>query len=418
MSLTLSTTQLEAFFNLGPEAYRRVFQQIPNIYKQNASDFANIFFDNLPQIDPKVVRIICYRLFSQGIGLDQIYAQRTKERPNFLRHLNDFCLETLSVLLKYRFPPYIDGDLFFLPSLTLESVVNPAQPSNLNWLDYLLDLCIHQNINLNHINTSTGQTCLHDAVEYGSLSLVQNLLCHRVDPNTKSIDGTSPLSIAINALEDVTALATYPVYLNIIRQLCRYRAKLDQIINSQILRSTFNAKVNKTIFVGSKMEPNYCDHSKGYFSLDLIEDLTLLAELDPSIMDDPNFQKQINSNGFRIAIQKERSKTIETNAGIMTWPYFINDTSLIQKQICYLSLDRRPTVAPLPSSELVYQWALSNVPDIGDTLSQINIPLDTITSSLYNLPPTEYTYINATVPLPSGPLVPTDDPGLPELPSV
>jgi hypothetical protein len=415
---------LVSLFRLPPEAYRIMFHQIPTIYQSDPINFANVFFDNLPIMDPKTVRIICYQLYSVNITLDKVYEERTNNTPSFLSELDKFPLETIMTLLKYRFPAYPNGDIFFFSSLERQpSITYIPFSSNLDWLNYILDVCIHQQINLNHINKSTGSTCLHTAIRLGLLSLVQKLLAHKVDPNYKSDKGTTPLFAAIESLGLPASELTYQVSLNIIRHLRRYGATVDNVSKIQIQLSNYESKINQELINGSQMIPEYSSDHDFYFSLDPTEDLSLLAELDPSIIDDANFQKKINKGlpAFKEAIQRKRTKTIITNGEVITWPYYINDTLLVNNQHCYLSIDQRATTALPPDSDEVYRLALKNLPDIG-TPTIIDFPTETpaamvgeVFGSFRGTPPTEYIESPPTFPLTSGPLLPTGTPNLPSI---
>ena len=251
---SLSARKLSDLFKLQFDAYRDIYKQLPNIYRSNPSLFADIFFDMLPKIDPKIVRVICYQLFTEGITMDQVYKHRTiNKQPEFLSALNTFPLETLMTILKYRFPAYHDGDIFFLSSLPHYSIVMETPVvTNLDWLDFILNICTHLHIDLNLNNNSTQETCLIWAIKYGSLSLTQTLLYHRLDPNHKSIKGQSPLSVAIELLTFPDAVGNYPIYLNMIRHLRRYGALTDDVIDYQIKRSQYADQINQNLYTGKK----------------------------------------------------------------------------------------------------------------------------------------------------------------------
>jgi hypothetical protein len=324
--MSSSNAFLENLFKLGPEAYRLIYQQITNIYQSDPTSFANVFFDQISEMDPKVVRIICAQLWLNGISMDQVYAARSNSKPLFLSYLDTFPLESMATLLKYKFPSIIEGDLFLINSLEREG----------EWLDYILDVCIFLQIDLNHINQSTGETCLHQAIRNGSLSLVQKLLRHGVDPNRKSYTGESPLLLSIRSFDFVDI----PICLNIIRSLRRYGANIDDESRYAIQLSAYNSKINRELINASRVKPDYAFQNKSYFSLDRIEDLILLAELDP------NIQAQIPNPVIKKAIQLEKDRTVMSNVGLLTWPYFIADTSAEQDEQCYLPMKRRATVVP------------------------------------------------------------------------
>ncbi|CAN5756790.1 hypothetical protein BH23THE1_BH23THE1_33900 [soil metagenome] len=430
---SIDKSTLVNLFNLSPEAYRNVFHKISDIYRQDPATFINVFFDQLPNMNPKTVRIICYQLYTNGINLDQPKAGKLVRRtnldridsiPKFLDRLDEFPLETIMTLLKYRFPAYPNGDIFFLASLNqfkISPSFNPY-PSNLNWLNYTLDLCIHRQINLNHINKSTGSTCLHTAVRLGSLCLVQTLLTHRVDPNTKSIKGVTPLFAAIESLSLPEASQNYKTYLNMIRHLCRYGAIVDNVIKEQIKLSPYSQQINREISSGTTMKPHYSSTHSFYFSLDPIEDLVLIAEIDPSIIDDANFPPVTSE--FLNSIQKKRAKTMYLENSIIGWPYYIDDTAAVNNQHCYLHTDSRVSASSPPNSDEVYKLALRSLPDIiQDVKTTIDLPTETPAAAspgraywLYDgVPPTNQLPLMPTFPLLSGPLLPTGNVQLPSI---
>lgn len=403
-------SQLIKLFDLPPEGFRNIYRQISTIYQNSPVNFASAFFDKLPTMNPKSVRIICYQLYLSGIGMDKVYLQYNRS-PKFLKKLDKFPLETMMVLLKYLFPANPKGDLFFLHSLTknIEAGETPGPyPSNLDWLDFTLDVCLHQEINLNHLNQSTGSTCLHSAIRMSSLPVVQLLLSHRVNPNIKSNQGTSPLFSAIESLE--LPEIDVKISVEIIRQLRRYGANIDNMITEQIKMSSYRDQVNRALSIGELMKPEFAALNNFYFSLDPTEDLILIAVLDPSVIEDANFPPTPPS--FRNAIKIERDKTIFVNNIMWGWPYYINDTSLSNDQQCYLEIDKRVTSSSPPDSIQVYRQALDNIPDYQP---RVIIDLTTETPSDNTVPPTEFSELIPTFPLSSGPLLPTGNPQLPSL---
>lgn len=408
-------SELVKFFSLQPEAFRNIYDQITNIYQNNPIDFANTFLDQLAQINPKTVRIICYQLYIAGITLDKIYLQYTNGTPKFLSKLDKFPLETMMVLLKYKFPAYPNGNLFFLSSLdsaNIEGEGTSPYPTDLYWLDFVLNVCIHQEINLNHINRSTGSTCLHSAIRMGFLPIVQLVLSHRVNPNTKSIQGISPLFSAIESLELPGAEITYQAYIEIIRQLRMYGATIDDAIKEQIKNSSYKNQVNKALSSGKILTLKFSSLNTFYFSLDPIEDLVLIAELDPLVMNDVNFP--ITPSSFKEAIMQKRDKTIFVNNVMWDWPYYMNDTMLINNQQCYLNPDKRVSASSPPNSQQVYRQVLENIPEINPYVI-VDLPTQTPAGTDNTAVPTEYGTLIPTFPLSSGPMLPTGQPILPSL---
>lgn len=402
-----STSELRQLFEYNFPLYRDIFDRFTDIYNENPVAFADVFFDVLPQMDPKSVRVICYELFSHGISMDQVYAQRSNSQPApFLSSLDTFSLESMMTLLKYGFPAYPHGDIFFLSSLPKYYIIlDSALPTRLDWLSFLLDVCTHLGIDLNVNNASTGETCLIWAIKYGSFSLVLDLLYHRVDPNRVSLEGQSPLSVALDLFNFPDIDTTYKTYLNIIRQLRVYGAVVDETIKQALVQNSYRPQIEHALYLGSSLEPIYSSGRPVYFSCDQIEDLAVLAELDPTLVQ--------NEKVYQSAVDKQRDKTISTNLGLMSWPYFISE--LIDSK-CDLTVDYRPVAESPPNPDIVYRTALETLKDVADgqTPEIIDLPTET-PAALQGVAPTEYGISVPVLPLASGPLVPTDQNFLPSL---
>ena len=300
-------------FSLSPENLRTIYKDIGNIYRQDPISFRNEFIDNVESMNPKTLRIICYQLYVEGINL-KLFDKKVGKVSN----------ETAMVLLKYGF------------DLNLMEVED---------LSFLLDVCNHLKIDLNH-------NYLHEAIRLNDLPRVQTLLMHHVNPNVKSIEGILPLFSAIESLEleEINLL----VNLQIIKQLRRYGALIDNVIIEQIKNTSYPDKLKQALNV--ELKPIYSDPRTFYFSLDLVEDLVLLAQLDPNIIDDAYFPQTVPS--FRDAINMKRNETIFVKDLALGWPYYISDTMISKNQECYYVEDTRPTADSPPNSN----EAIENVP--------------------------------------------------------
>jgi hypothetical protein len=390
MSDSFNNNDLVKIFSLSPEGFRHIFKEISNMYRKDRIVFATTFFAQLPSMNPKSVRIICYQLYTVGITMNNLY----NKLPTFLSQLSSFPLETMLVLLKYKFPPYPNGDLFFLPSLDSGNLgyTSSVYGNSLQWLDFTLDVCLQQQINLNYINKSTGSTCLHIAVRSGDLSTVGLLLKHRVNPNTKSLQGISPLFSAIELLE-----TDYKVYLKIIRILKQYGSMVDNVIKEQIRVSSYRDQVNRVLSSAETLRPEFSPLDTTYFSLDQIEDLTLMAELDPNIIDDANFPD--SSLSFKNAIVKQRTQTLFVDNIMLEWPYYICEE--YKPVICSLEPD---IIADSPTQQ-VYPSLLK--PNLTESYFLTDTP------AAKSIPPTLNTF--GFYSLPSGPMLPIQNPPLPSL---
>ena len=204
-------------------------------------------------MDPKQFRLDCYNLFSKGISPATIFPKSLAGLPK----------ETLLVLLKYGYPEIVNGDLFFVPLLGREDV------------DWLLDLCVARQINLNWINQSTAMTVLEMAVSDGNLPLVLTFLRYRVDPNVGD-----PMGIALNLFNYADAYGNYPVYLEILKQLRRYGARLGaaELGTARLDQKQIkDKKILRALQSGTYLKPEYAPDKSGYLLNDNVEDIAVIT---------------------------------------------------------------------------------------------------------------------------------------------
>lgn len=397
-----------------PEEYRYLSSEINSTYQSDPEGFARTFFDLLPQINPKVVRLIGYQLYTKGVDFGQLYKLRDiEEKPRFLFDLASFPLESMIVLLKYQFPQVIDGDLFFLTSLDQIRMGSPF--SNLDWLDFYLDLCQHLGVNINHINRSTGGTILHYFIEAGWLPGVELLLCHRAVPTLIDRKGRTPLRLAIDSIDP----ARYRVYLQIIRQLSRYGARPREEDRRAIESSPYQIKINQEIQIGASLNPDHCKSYRDYFALDQVEDLGLIVEVEPEIIQDEKFRQLVPGTNFEAltkSVEQIQDETIQVDKVIVSWPYYINTS---KKIFCQVEEEEEATAASPPSSRKVYELALRGLPDNQGVPNEKMRPPpvppiprpETWFSATYYVPSDSGT----TFPLPTPAINPTANPPLPSL---
>lgn len=399
---------LDELFSITPREYRFHLSEIAKEYRATPAGFSEIFFELLPKMDPKVVRLIGYQLWTQGISMEQLY-RNLKETPQFLFELDQFPEETLFVLLKYGFPLVIDGQYFFNKSLGKDPGV-AKQP----WLTSLLDVCSHLGLDLNLIQAN-GKTLLHEAAERGDLNFVQKLLSHKINPNPMDSNGLTPIGTVAQALNFVDTSSNSPVYLSIIRQLVRYGGRANQSDRELIEKSPFKRQIERNIQAGLQMKPQYSSGRKEYFSLDQIEDFSLIAEVNPALVNDRIFQEQIGNTNlplFKEAIETVHDEVLpvvsQDQIKLVGWPYYIDDT----RKECSPEFDDRPTAESPPPPEEVYNLALRDLPD--NSAPPIEVPSIIYRPMVENYFEEPY-YVPATPisPLPTPPIEPTDQPPLP-----
>lgn len=215
-------------------------REVYALYKRDPYDFANTFFDILDEMDPKSVRVVCAELWLQGISMQDVFDYYTGDL-GFLERLDQIPPESIIMLLKYQFPEVVDGDLFIVPSLD--------RPLDNGWLDLVLDY-IDQ---IDHVNWSSGETCLHYAVRNSNLALATKLLAHHANPNALYDKGETPMEMLLGHFADT------PEQLYMVRLLRRYGARVDGQVSDKIRRELYSA---------DKIEPYYADRGEEYYSLD------------------------------------------------------------------------------------------------------------------------------------------------------
>jgi hypothetical protein len=345
---------LDELFSITPREYRFYVNQITKEYKSSPSNFSKIFFNRLPSIDPKLVRLISYQLWTIDVSMKQLIDQQSP--PIFLSELDKLSEESLLILLKYEFPLLINGFYFFTPSLSNSG----------HWLNSLLNVLNHLRLDLNIIQKN-GKTLLHEAVESGNLSLVQKLLSHRVQPNPVDSNGKTPIGSLVQTLNFSDA-ASYPhVYFKILKHLVSYGSKSNIHDLDLIENSRFKVQIQQNIQTGSQMNPYYYSTRSELFSLDKIEDLALIAEVNPNLINDLNFVDQLSSTNLDLldlSIKNVRNEVLpvilNNKLKIISWPYYIDSTP----EKCSPPADDRPTAESPPSFEIVYDLALQNLPDV------------------------------------------------------
>ena len=339
---------------------------------------------NLSEMDPKAVRLFFLKSSKKGFPLTD---------DEFLYHLNEFSLETMLVLLKNGFPTIIDGDLFFLKSLHQLGPDLP-DPSLLHWLDFTLDLSNRLRVNLNHINTSTRETILHEAVRDNNLALTQKILTHRVDPNIESDDGKTPIALALELYTDTRDKN----YLFIIRHLHRYGAELNY--------SRVPPEVQKELNAGEKLPPYYYPSTTEYLALDRIEDMVLTLLKNPELISQMN-PSDVNIKELTEGIKNERARVYKS----VTWPLFVNSSI---EPTYFPEEDDRITASSPTTYQEVYEKAAAGLPD----LKEIHVPNYSKQESfppLYDasIPQIDLELAVTTRPLPGRPIAASSNPKLP-----
>ena len=337
---------LLTIFRASPDVYSYYVRSVNvvQMYQSDPRGFAAVFFSMIPEMDSKTLRVIAYQFWIVGINIGHIFENcELICQLNILERIKDLTPETVMVMMKYKFPAYPRGDLFFWQSL-------PLSP-DLEYLNFILDLCIHLKIDLNHVN-SNGQTLLEYSVSISSLPLVQKILMHRANPNQGHV-----LELAISLYEDNS------IQHQIIRQLISYGVTISPLqVYSPALATLFQTT--------NMLEPIYSDGKESYFALDSIEDLSIIAEVFPEIIQNSGFQRQLGKTSltaFTRAIKNEKSKTVMSRGQILRWPYYINETAH-ENSICVPEEDSRVSVDPPPDpfqvNDRIYSLSRSPEPEV------------------------------------------------------
>lgn len=384
-----------SLFLAQPEDFRHIYPRILEEYQSNPEEFATNFFDLLPQIDPKLVRLIGYQLYTHQVDLGQLYKLRPNpEKPKFLFNLADFPFESMIVLLKYGFPKVIDGDLLLTTSLDRVTAGR--------WFEFYLKL----GFNLNLIQRSSGDALLHHFARAGRVPQVELLLCHGALPSLLNQKGETPLRLAIDHRPSD--------YLQVIRQLARYGARPREED-----RKVIDHKITQAIQIGAAMTPHYCSDDQMYFSLDQVEDLSLIAEVNPELLQDQKFQQLIPGTNFELlaaGIRAVRDRTIQIQKVIVGWPYYIDSS---QQILCPGLEENEVTAASPPNVRKVYELALRDLRDnhgeepkpiVSPPVLEIPRP-EQWSAEPYYVPPVS----TSTFPVPGTAITPTGAPPLPSL---
>jgi hypothetical protein len=292
---------------------------IQELYRNNEREFANLFFDKLPIIKPKVVRALLFLLRGIDVSIPTLL-NHINNIPPFIYELQNFPAETLIILFNNKFPPIFNGKLFLYWSFQYF-----MRPEKLNVLCFVLDLCRLYSVDLDYDNKD--KTLLQMAVEKYYLPAITILLSHGVNPNAVSISKLTPLQYLINNFNTLDL----PNYFNMIQILISYGARVpDNIkINERVIvnvnglstnlaeekvnNSDLRNKLQQVLIAGKKMKPTYCDINRNYFALNEIEDEYVTLFLTTTI-----HSKELKAN---------RTKAIINADGeLMQWPYFINQT--------------------------------------------------------------------------------------------
>jgi len=376
-------------------------KEVAERFQKDPTKFADTFFANLAEIDPKIVRMIAYQLYINGINLGDLYKKRsTPAPPKFLSSLNTFPSETLLVILKYGFPTVISGNLFLRWSL--------SAGNNGEWLDFALDLALQMDIELNLVNEETGRTILHEAVENAYLPLIAQLLSHRLDPNIRSNEGKTALDIALSLFDFPDVFMNYQNYLEIVKQLVRYKAEPSQDLERE---GPYQTEIERAIRAAEKIPADYCKGVELLNFLDQVEDYALIVETDPMILTSPGYQKRIRGTNMAALLESIEAKRKSVQKGL-TWPHYI-DTSIRRKRICPLPTDKRIKAASPPSPQEVYELAMRNMRDVKPSRKEIYI--DKTPAGYESDEPWE-SFVPAptpelekppTMPIPEGPMLPT-----------
>jgi hypothetical protein len=347
-------------------------------------------------INPALLRLIAYQLYTNGVDMKSLYKASRETIPAFLYQLEKFPLTNLLILLKYNLPSMIDGNLFFTYSMDKVNTES-APPSNLNWFDFCLSICQLLRIDLNQLNGSSNTTALSIAVTKGDLYATQTLLKHRADPNITNADGTTPLQFAVHMLNTISA--SRKQYLHIIRELCRYGARVNKNADTLIDKSEMSATIEQFVLSGKNMQPAYHQLNRVYFKLDQLEDLSAIAKVNPELINDGQYLDEVgevNLKQLQYALKVSESQTKLTDKYILTWPYYIDQTVLLT---CPVEPDDRPVVDPPPGPQQVYEAALANLPDLPKAPQQ--------QEPLFLVEPTpDQSYYNASYSLPEVPMSP------------
>ena len=388
------------------DRYQHVYTTLLEFYRYSPQFFADSFFENLPDMDSKVVRMICYQLYDNNISIDKLYNDREYVTlPDFLWNLDTFSSEKLLILMKYGFPTFPDSNIFFWRSMSKDG----------EWLSFALDISFHLNINLNHINED-GRTILHKAISNGDTPAVMKILYHRANPNLRSTQDISPLTLAISLLNYPDAVYNYSIYLEMIKQLSRYGAEYDSFTDDLLNGTQFKDKILRAIQAGRSIPVEYFVENPQLMDTEIVEDMAVISQADPDILTNESFQHAVegtNLVALRDAIKYERDQSIMTRQGVMTWPHYINSSKTYSSE-CPLALPERIVAESPPDSETLNKIIYDSFRDYHPQFDRFRVsPAKIDKRSLAIDLSDRYEQISPVLPLAMNPISPTSSPRLP-----
>lgn len=240
------------------------YQTLDAVYKTSPEAFDQAFGSLVDKMDPKVVRAVCYFLYSNGLR-NPIKTETLPKVPS----------ETLLVLLKYKVPVRSNGRFF----LNLNS--------DLKWFSRALDFISALDIDL----------------------------------NTPNPDGLNLLDRALLKQDSLK-----------VEELLSHGAKTTSVEDPRLTVTPFDP---------------------GLLSdLDFIEDLAVIAQVDPDILYDRKFQELFSENFLillRDSVKNESSQVILVDNKTLEWPFY-SDVSV--KPIEFPE-EFQVTVDPPPSTEIL-----------------------------------------------------------------
>lgn len=338
------------------------------LYNEDSRVFEQELLQSLPTINPKVLRLILGELSAKGVH--PLTEADPHQATEVLENVENVPTETVFLMLKYGFPSYV----------LLSSALDKAWGYDLRWLGKILDAADYLELDL-----SSG--LLHQAVRSGSLPAVQMLLSRGSDPN-RNVEGETPLRIVLEMFDRPEAEVNYPIYLQMIKELMKYKAVVGQEISEAVDRistrsSDWSRKLQRAIQAGKRSVPSWEPIRETYWNLDRVEDSAMVALMHPERIVDRVMQE---------AVERERDKVVLVNDEVIGWPFYIDESKLKRCSYPLSELDPVPDAASPPSSEIVNAIALQGVPEfIPDTRPVLPSPPQTY----YREPPTP---VLATVP--------------------
>lgn len=258
---------------------------------KNPSDFAWNFFDIIAEMDPETVHFIGADLWSHQISFNHVFEQYKGE-------LSKVPLLTLFYLLRYGFPAYPNGHIFFWNFQDED-------------LDKYLELATYFKINLNQPDLS-NLSLLHHFVINLEVHKVAKILAWGADPATESANGTA-LGIAIG-------LPPSPEKYQIVRQLARWGSPIFDSTRDFIFSLPDADKINRNIQTGQLLKPFYNQPNVEYFN-------SVVNGLSEEIRNKEI--KDFLKFAYDKFTEKEKNKVIKAaNGTILEWPFYMDETKL------------------------------------------------------------------------------------------